>query len=186
MGKRKPWTTEEEAVLGTVTDALAAELLGRNKATITARRIRNGIPAKFGAKGIQKPWTADQLAMLGVLPDKDVATRTGRNVTAVISQRQRLGIRGTDATYSPSPALPTWDECLTMEQSAFFDAIISGLSTYLGRRVTHQYLAEMTHFSLSRVQKWATSGTAQEPLALSTRHHMWLAARAARKGSETR
>lgn len=183
MAKHKPWTDEDDAVLGTVTDAKAAEILGRNKATVNARRRRNGIPAKFGMKGVQKQWSPDQLAMLGVLPDKEVAERTGRNVTAVRSQRWRVGIRGPDATHSPSAALPTWDECVKMEQSDFFTAITAGLSTYLGRRVTHRYLADMTFLSVSRMQKWATAGTAQESLVLSTRHHIWLAARVAKKGS---
>jgi hypothetical protein len=79
------------------------------------------------------------------------------------------------AAYAELPPLAEWQRARELPQSEFFTAALFALSERIGRRAKYRDLAELTHYSLSRVQKWATAGTAQEPLAITVRHHIWLA-----------
>src|SRR5947207_2686656 len=61
--KYRPWTREEEALLGTATDPVIAARLGRQRATIAARRHKLGIkPAVFVPPNT---WTAEEESLLG-------------------------------------------------------------------------------------------------------------------------
>lgn len=181
MAKRKPWTEEEESLLGTDTDAAVAEILCRNKPQISARRLKLGIPAFCVEKSVQIAWTEDEISLLGTDSDEEVARQLGRTRFSVMAARQRLGIAASEVRSNFSISIPPWGACAAMPQDKFFKTIIAAMTEFTGRRVTHKALADKCYYSLSRVQKWATAGTAQEPLSLAIRHHFWLAAKDTKK-----
>jgi len=181
MAKRKPWTEEEESLLGMDTDAAVAEILGRNKPQISARRLKLVIPAFCIEKSLQTAWAEDEISLLGTDSDEEVARQLGRTRFSVMAARQRLGIAASSVRSNFSNNLPPWGECAKMPQDKFFKTIIAAMEEFTGRRTTYQALADRCFYSLSRVQKWATSGTAQEPLSITARHHFWLAAKDTKK-----
>ena len=91
MARRK-WTTEQDALLGTMTDAALAKLLGVHKQTIKARRWRLGI-APSRPRPRVAGWTPDQEALLGTLPDEEVANHLGCAVYRVRQRRRQRGSR---------------------------------------------------------------------------------------------
>lgn len=44
-----------------------------------------------------------------------------------------------------------------------------------GEPLTHKRLSELTGYHPNRISHWLTAGSAQEPMADSIRHHLWLA-----------
>ena len=81
------YTPEEDKLLGTMSDADLARLLGRPRVGVEARRIKFKIP-KFDPK--LHLWTPQEDALLGTMTDKELAARLGVSWTAVAHRRRRL------------------------------------------------------------------------------------------------
>lgn len=77
----RPWTREDDAMLGTAPDAKLVDVLQRTRAAISKRRSVLGIPPFI------RRWTAEEDALLAVLQDAEVAKRTGRSRGAVKFRR---------------------------------------------------------------------------------------------------
>jgi hypothetical protein len=90
-----PWTAEEEAILGTMSDREVAEKIGRSRAAVVHRRIKRRIPTLFVNR--KQPckcpaWTPKQRSLLGTMPDSAVARKLGCTVGSVFARRKKLGI----------------------------------------------------------------------------------------------
>ena len=79
-GNRKPWTPEEDALLGTIPDPQAAKHLGRAKSQIGIRRRTLGIPA---VDTRNKAFFEDNPGLVVVSPAKLVARRVALGLTQV-------------------------------------------------------------------------------------------------------
>jgi predicted transcriptional regulator len=90
----RPFTPEEDALLGTATDREVAAKLDRDQKTIHARRKRLGIPAFVKRKPQDKAvfWTPAKDKLLGTAPDSVVARRLRCKPEAVYYRRKRLRI----------------------------------------------------------------------------------------------
>jgi hypothetical protein len=86
LPRRRPWTAEETALLGTDTDRAIAERLGIPRRAVTQERVRLRIP------GISQHWNAQETALLGTAPDSRLAARIGKSASAIRQRRDRLGI----------------------------------------------------------------------------------------------
>jgi hypothetical protein len=84
----KPWTADEEKLLGSMADESLAKKLGRTVKGVEARRIGRRIP-KFA--GRRHYWKPEDDKLLGVLPDEEVAKRLGATVVSVQVRRFKLG-----------------------------------------------------------------------------------------------
>ena len=93
MPHRDPWTTAEEALLGTAPDPVIAKRLGRTRIAITQRREVLGIAAfRLGSITRRRLNGArTELALLGRYPDKHVAKLTGRSLAQVKAKRLEIG-----------------------------------------------------------------------------------------------
>lgn len=181
MAGKRTWTVADDAVLGTITDAEAAKLLGRKTNTVAQRRIRKNIPSFARTNGGQRAWTEEEISLLGTMSDSDLAKKIGRTDTAVASRRDSYGIPGYSANKMPAARIPAWQEVEMLDQHTFFRTITKNLSEYLGTKFTLGMLANATYLSESRMQKWSAPGAGQEPLTAANRHHIWLAAKHIRK-----
>jgi hypothetical protein len=90
----RPWTPEEDALLGTMPDAELAERLGRSLNSVVVRRNRAG--KRKPSKGA--PWSPEEVEAVRTLPPAEAAAKTGRSVGAVYQRSVLLGLsrRGTD------------------------------------------------------------------------------------------
>jgi hypothetical protein len=97
----KPWTPEDIALLGQVTDAELARKMGIAVDCVSSKRRDLGIERKA------RIWTKDNIALLGVFNDSEVARKIGLGVTtaAVKNKRQKLKIEACRIRTSP-PSLP--------------------------------------------------------------------------------
>jgi hypothetical protein len=84
------WLRREEKLLGTVSDAKVAKLLGCSVLSASLRRRQLGIP-RFGRLAIPIRWTHRWLARLGKVTDKALALEMGVSVSAVVQRRRLLG-----------------------------------------------------------------------------------------------
>ena len=87
------WTPEKIAVLGTMPDKKAAELVGVTNSAAFTKRVSLGIPA-FGKslRESQFHWTASGLRRLGVVSDGVLARELGVSENTVTAKRHSLGI----------------------------------------------------------------------------------------------
>jgi hypothetical protein len=85
----RPWTAQEEQLLGTQPDQEIARLLHRSPGAVTARRHLKGIEY---VNPKLRPWEAEELHLLGQEPDAAIAARTGHSLRGVQSKRQQLGL----------------------------------------------------------------------------------------------
>lgn len=163
-----------------MSDADLAEKLGTAKANVTSRRLKLGI-APFNAHKSTKtyPWTDEEIALLGKMPDAAVAHVTNRALNSVQQMRHRKRIPAYSRKTSKDidRAFISWDRALEMPAPELFEAIQQHYAHCFGSKLTYTILACMSHYSLSRMQKWFTAGTAQEPISVPTRHHLWLLAK---------
>ena len=83
------WSAEEDAFLGTDTDRVIAERLGRSITIVRNRRDKLGIPP-VGPQS--RRWNADEVALLGTDCDAVIAEKLGRSRVAVWKKRTALGI----------------------------------------------------------------------------------------------
>lgn len=89
--RRFPWTAEDLALLGKLTDKEVAVRLGVTVTTVARRRQELGIPpSRPWANGIQ--WTEEMVELLGTATDAEVAMRYGISPYSVFRKRTRLGI----------------------------------------------------------------------------------------------
>jgi hypothetical protein len=87
----KPWTPNEDTLLGTDLDHRIARRLRRTVHAVRARRRSLSIPpAATGT--VPHDWTRRELALLGTASDAAVADQIGLSRRTVISKRQELGI----------------------------------------------------------------------------------------------
>jgi hypothetical protein len=99
--KTRPWTREEEKLLGTERDVVIARRLGRHKSVIHQRRKQLGIP-RFFIGGATRPWTKADDRLLGTAPDAELAKRFRRSKAAVKARRNALRIRVSGAAVAAS------------------------------------------------------------------------------------
>src|SRR5439155_9210311 len=83
------WTLQDQALLGKMPDAEAAQRLGRTLVAIRVRRLRLNIP-NYGQSF--KRWTPEELALLGSMPDRLLARKLHRTRIAVTGKRDQLRI----------------------------------------------------------------------------------------------
>jgi len=69
----------------------------------------------------------------------------------------------------------SWKQIELMDQPTFWAAMVDMYQGKTGATLTYKLCAEITFMSHSRFQKWFTSGSAQQKLPQSTRHHIYLA-----------
>ena len=75
---RRPWTAEEDALLGTRSDRALARNLGRTVKAVQNRRQLKGVR-------LMKKWRPEDDKILGTRPDRQVAMLLGR-----LSRERRL------------------------------------------------------------------------------------------------
>src|ERR1039457_5239180 len=71
----RPWTKQEVALLGKLTDADVVKRTGRNCHSVFRKRRSLGI----SCRRVKTPLTAAEVKLLGKLPDQEVARRIGRS-----------------------------------------------------------------------------------------------------------
>ena len=87
---KTPWTAEEIALLGTMTDGKLADQIRRPRTTVMMKRRKLGIPA-FTPQ-VSTIWSAAQLQLLEHNDDLRVAQLTGKLIAEV--QAKRAEVKG--------------------------------------------------------------------------------------------
>jgi hypothetical protein len=85
----KKWTKAQERWLGTASDRVVAQRLGRTERGVEDRRRRLGIAMKDSKHRLYTP--ADD-RLLGTMPDEELARRLGRTPGAIEVRRVAFGI----------------------------------------------------------------------------------------------
>ncbi|WP_437884631.1 hypothetical protein [Pseudomonas sp. LRF_L74] len=165
----KEWTKQDIALLGTMTDKQVAEKTGRTPAAVYIARRERNIP------GARIAWPDHILDQLGKVADEDIAQELGCSAATVLNKRRSLGIPAARKRRTHHAPELAWADVEKLTQPEFFRAVRSALEKHWGRKVIYSDIAKITLYSLSRIQKWATPGSAQEPLAVTVRHHIWAA-----------
>jgi hypothetical protein len=166
----RKWSSADIALLGKMSDREVAEITGRSIAAVYTARRERGIA---GAE--QTRWLPKHLDMLGKAPDGEIAELVGCSLATVFQKRCELGIAPYKRHKPRNPVGNRWTEFGALPQHEFIAGIQRILSEHWGRKAVYQDIATITLYSLSRIQKWATSGSAQEPMAITVRHHIWAA-----------
>jgi len=86
--QKRPWTKEEDQILGTGPDAQVAARLKRPFKSVQSRRHLK----KIRGYGQPQPWSASEERLLGKISDKAFARKYGRTLSAVKKKRIELGI----------------------------------------------------------------------------------------------
>lgn len=89
--KSYPWTPEELALLGTMSDQDVANKLDISYGTVQRKRKELGIPAMDSSRE-RIDWTEEKIALLGTAPDWVVAEKLGIHKLTVLHKRHELGI----------------------------------------------------------------------------------------------
>ena len=93
---QKPWTPEEVALLGTMSDAAVAQRVGRSKEAITAMRRARGVSG--ASKSLPHPHLEDikreYTTTLAAVPE--IATRYGVSNRFIINKAGKRGWRRPD------------------------------------------------------------------------------------------
>jgi hypothetical protein len=76
----RPYTAEEDKLLGTMPDEDLARQLDRPPDGVAARRVKLGID-KFNAQRLA--WTKEEDALLGIVPDEEIARALDRTINSV-------------------------------------------------------------------------------------------------------
>ena len=82
---RRPWTAEEDSLLGTKSDRALARKFGRTVKAVKTRRRLKGV-------SLVKEWRPEDDKILGTRPDRQVALLLGRLIENVAWRRRKLGI----------------------------------------------------------------------------------------------
>jgi hypothetical protein len=85
----EPWSTREIRLLGTRSDAEAAQELQRSVHSVWRKRRSLKVPYRVPR---YRRWTSAELKLLGTLPDKAVAARTGHTFRSTAAKRIELGL----------------------------------------------------------------------------------------------
>lgn len=88
------WTSEKDALLGTVKDRDLAAKLGCSRALVSGRRHLLGI-SRFNqeiSKATKCEWTPAMDGLLGTMSDKETAEKLGLSITTIRTRRVVLGI----------------------------------------------------------------------------------------------
>lgn len=85
----RPWTEEENKMLGRMPDREVARLTARSLESVQLRRSRRGI-APFDA--LLRRWTPAEERLLGTMTDEEVAKTLNRGLDGVRIRRQKLKI----------------------------------------------------------------------------------------------
>lgn len=115
-GLRIDWTSEMDALLGTMSDNALAEQLGLGHGTVNKRRRKLGIPGFLSrARPID--------SLLGTMPDRELSKRTD-NRSSLGWRRRKLGIPSWSSQQDFSPRLrrqrmAKLPDTLTLEQWEF-------------------------------------------------------------------
>src|SRR5437667_875523 len=86
----RPWTKEEDALLGTMPDSKLAQQLGRTFEAVKVRRRQHEIENP-NPKLIL--WTPGEEALLGTMPDSELARQLGRTKVAIEKRRAKRRIQ---------------------------------------------------------------------------------------------
>jgi len=78
----RPWTAEEKALLGTLSDKDLAAHLGRTVSSVRQHRMRAGIAMDA------RSYTEEELALLGTDTDPNIAKRIGKTTASVYQMRR--------------------------------------------------------------------------------------------------
>lgn len=103
----KPWTPEEDKLLGAEPDDTLARKLGRSFIAVSYRRQQMKIP-RYGEE--TRPWTAKEDELLGTRTDVAVAEKLNRTAIDVRWRRKTLGIK----PYAHDGAKPWTDSELNL------------------------------------------------------------------------
>jgi hypothetical protein len=87
--KRRAWTANEDALLGTLPDAELAKKLNRSVSSVRSRRLH---ATKLRFLKTPQRWQPTEVRLLGRMPDRETARRTGRLLISVQRKRNKLGI----------------------------------------------------------------------------------------------
>lgn len=173
----KNWSESEISLLGTMTDKDAAIAIGKPQHVVSAIRRQLGITAfaKHKSNNLTR-WSDYQISLLGKIPDAEVAHIIGKKLNTVTVERNRRRIppfrRQIRATH-----WVTWEAAALLNGPDFYRHLAAHYAAVFNEKLTYLALAKLAHYSESRMQKWFTAGTAQQPLVLSVRHHLWLLGR---------
>src|SRR5687768_15576548 len=90
--KRRPWSKEQDKLLGTATDKEVGRIVGRHPSNVAARRRELGMPVFRSRPDLAPPrrgapWTEEEKRLLGTLPDGMLARRMERTFYGVKARR---------------------------------------------------------------------------------------------------
>src|SRR6266581_3126437 len=86
----KPWTPEEDKLLGTESDEVIAKKLGRTFIAVSYRRQQKHIPT---AGKQYRAWTGEEEKLLGTDTDTAIALHLHRSAIDVRWRRETLGVK---------------------------------------------------------------------------------------------
>lgn len=162
-------TPDQLKMIGTAADRVIAKKLGVSTSFISQKRVAMGMASAVKKSTFPK----EHIPLLGTDTDRAIAEKIGYSTITVWKKRTELKIpKFQKAPKQEGTAAPclSWGDIKQLPQGSLFAALKA-----MHPGLTHKQLGEMTGYSLSRIQKWMTAGTAQEPLSLSIRHHIYLA-----------
>lgn len=169
MGRKKIiWSEENINKLGKMHDQKLANEMGISIGAICSKRKSLNIEPFH--KNL-KPFTQDVIKMLGAKPDSVIAKITGKSIGSIIQARIRRGVPVFNKKKLQHYA---WDDAKNIDQHMFFNKISEIYKLQTNEKLTYQQLSKICYWSVSRLQKWFTPGSAQEPLSLPIRHHIWI------------
>jgi hypothetical protein len=90
----RPWTAEEETLLGSILDREVTAWIGPYPSTVANRRIELGIPSyrRHAPTSPRRDWTSAENSLLGSMPDPELAAQLGCTPIMVFCRRRKLGI----------------------------------------------------------------------------------------------
>lgn len=168
--RKNVFTSEAIEKLGKISDKELAADLGVSVTTVSLKRRELGIP--ISTKKVL--WTPSTLALLGQMPDLKLAEKLGTYYLAVRKKRESLAIPRYTSGLVNIQGYPLFASISECSQNDFYLKLASEYQSRVGERLTYPKLSELCKWSVSRLQKWFTPGTAQEPLSVPVRHHIYL------------
>lgn len=144
------------------------------------RRTEPGVQLKISRMGLgdnSDEWDIEHLKLLWEMRSAGTLA-IQRKLKELGSERTSLAIRKMlSKERAKREVFGDWQEAEAMSQPEFYKSMKVEFSQCTGNELTYKLLSEISFYSLSRIQKWFTPGSAQEPLIKSTRHHFWLLAK---------
>ncbi len=154
---RHKWTDEENALLGTDSDAKIAKILGLKLHEVFDQRRRLGIPRPV------RHWTEAECKLLGTASDVEIARQTGRTEHSVRHKRDELGV--------PSLRTEWTEEELALLGTASDPAIARKIGCKTSAVVQHKAACNLEFPAPSATgPRKMTPGWARTPTARSPRH----------------